>query len=59
MDVTITECLPPFIDQDPCSAPSYFVYRIMSYLGQNPNTILIRYEDGTFRILKRREYTVI
>ncbi len=59
MRIEIDECLSPFIETAPCIEPNYYVYKIMSGTVLDPETILIVYEDNTFRILKEGSYQIV
>ncbi len=59
MQVELLECPSPFIEQSPCQALDYYVYRIMSGTEEAPEAILIRYDDNTFRILNEDDYEVV
>ncbi len=53
-----SECLAEFIVVPDCGPEYYQVYRLLSGTLETPETIMIFWEDKTFRVLYEGEYSI-
>jgi len=58
-DIELDVCPPEYVYLDSCAEIEYQIYRIITGPPSDPESIIIFFDDYTFRILKKGTFTLI